>query len=348
MNGLSMDSPALDALCRALKGRCERLEVCLNSVSAEDDVNRNEVHKVRVACRRLTAILEILAEEFPDLRQRKLHRAVRDIRRTCGEVRDLDVRCEFLEGLVSQASIEDSEVIEWLCEQTNRQRRWTLRRLQRDWSKLVATARAGAASVWPQFSQLALAPSAPPKSFGAVGARVLRRRLDELWSFTTDDVRRPECLHQLRIVCKRLRYATEVFRPILHLSFREEFYPQLPHLQDLLGMQHDAVEGRRALKHQRRQLRRMARSRHRRRKRLSGFKKREIIAGIDAVRLAYSQLADQARGEFLELWPEFSGRGFRIPVEELLKDLAETRFPPPEEPPATPISTTPNSREATI
>src|SRR5690606_29460419 len=51
-------------------------------------------------------------------------------------------------------------------------------------------------------------------------------------------------LHELRIACKRLRYATEIFAPCLGREFMAEHHPRLKETQDHLGAMNDAHTAR--------------------------------------------------------------------------------------------------------
>jgi CHAD domain-containing protein len=65
-----------------------------------DDPNPKSVHKLRSTTRRLDAVLEVLnaCTDLPSLprRSRAFRRSLRKIRRTAGEIRDLDVHRELL------------------------------------------------------------------------------------------------------------------------------------------------------------------------------------------------------------------------------------------------------------
>jgi hypothetical protein len=137
------------------------------------------------------------------------------------------------------------------------------------------------------------------------------------------DLESTQTLHQLRIAGKHLRYAFEVFIPALHESFREDFYPQLEEIQNLLGEIHDAFEATRVFRRTKKKWKVWRGTKRWERRGLSGFRWRELRSGLDSVLLAYAQQADHARTEFLDLWPGFSGESFRRPVAELLAVPAE-------------------------
>ena len=70
--------------------------------------------------------------------------------------------------------------------------------------------------------------------------RIVRTRLDELWSFMprAADPVEVEALHDMRIAAKRLRYVLEVTHPVFG-PFAGEAVAAIKDLQDLLGDIHD-------------------------------------------------------------------------------------------------------------
>jgi CHAD domain-containing protein len=63
---------------------------------AIEGVDREGVHDVRVASRRLRAAMDVAADSFPDPWYARLHRSAKEITAELGEVRDRDVLLEFL------------------------------------------------------------------------------------------------------------------------------------------------------------------------------------------------------------------------------------------------------------
>jgi hypothetical protein len=70
--------------------------------------------------------------------------------------------------------------------------------------------------------------------------RIVRTRLDELWSFMprAADPAEVEALHDMRIAAKRLRYVLEVTHPVFG-PFAAAAVDAVKDLQDLLGDIHD-------------------------------------------------------------------------------------------------------------
>lgn len=322
IEGLTADMPLLAALEMSFRRRWEGVLYFLPRAIERAEKDTEHVHKLRVSSRRLTAILDVLAEGFPEAPRKKLFKVVNRIRRSCGKARNLDVQRQFLETMLPQASVEDAAVIEVLCRRAIARRKKVQKklrkklpklqeRLERTGEELLAALQSARDRQLPGYA-----------SFGQTGTRTLQTELAALWGRAEGDLGCDETLHQLRIACKHLRYAVEVFFPILHESFAEDFYPQLEHVQDLLGEFNDAAQATRAYLKRKKKLKRLRGTPQWGKSGLSAFKWREVRAGLDAVLLAYVQQADQARMEFLDIWPGFAGDSFRVPVEEMLAPLA--------------------------
>src|SRR5262245_11404156 len=323
IEGLSADMPLLEALERILRQRYRAVLHYLPLAADRAGENIEHVHKLRVSCRRLAAVLDVLAEGIPEAPRQNLLQLVQKVRRVCGKARDLDVQRMFLESLLRQAPVEDATVIELLCEQLVCRRDRTQRKVSRRLDKLESRLREAGEELLSSLDSVQRTASDGCGSFGKTGCRILAKELAGLWDLAARDLESPQTLHQLRIAGKHLRYAFEVFIPALHQSFRDDFYPQLEEMQNLLGEIHDAVEATRAFRRTRKQWKGWRGTKRWKRKGLSGFRWTELRGGLNAVLLAYSHQAERAQTEFLDLWPGFSGDSFRRPVTELLMVPAE-------------------------
>jgi CHAD domain-containing protein len=316
--GLSAGMPLLDALEVIFRQRYEGVLFYLPLAARRADENIEHVHKLRVACRRLGAVLEVLAEGFPEAPRQALLEQVEKVRRACGEARDLDVRRKFLESLLRLASVDDAAVVELLSEQTVVKRERIQQDVRRRLEKLEGGLRDAGNELLSSLRKARRDVTGNLASFGTTGCRIVTSELAALWDLSEKDLDSPATLHELRIACKHLRYAFEVFIPVLDASCRDDFYPQLEAIQKLLGEVHDADEAKRAFRRTRKKWKAWRGTKKWSRRGLGGFRWRELRAGLDAVLLAYAQEADHARTEFLDLWPGFSGGSFRRPVAELL------------------------------
>lgn len=323
IEGLSPEMPLLDALEVIFRQRFQGVRYYLPLAADHAGEDSGHIHKLRVSCRRLSAVLDVLADGFPEAPRQRLLKTVQKIRRTCGKARDLDVRREFLESLLKLASVEDAAVVELLCEMTVCRRERAQQKVQRRLEKLSPELHDSGAELVSSLRTVQRDAGGGYATFGKTGCRILSKELAGLWDLAARDLESTATLHQLRIACKHLRYAVEVFMPVLPEAFRADFYPQLEDIQRLLGDFHDADEAIRSFRKLKKRWKRWRGTKKWDRRGLSGFRWSELRAGVDAVLLAYVQHSDQARTEFLDLWPGFSGDSFRKPVGELLGALTE-------------------------
>jgi CHAD domain-containing protein len=327
IEGLSGDMPLIDALECIFRQRWHGVLYYVPAAVENDPRNDEQVHKLRVSSRRLAAALDVLTEGIPRAPRKRLERLATRIRRSCGRARELDVRRQFLESLLPHASVEDAGAIELLCEMTVERRARVQKKLNRQLPRLERKLKQAGAELLETLEAVRQKGRLATLTFVQIGARILLIELTALWSRAEERLESASTLHQLRIAGKHLRYVSEVFMPVLPASYRDDFYPQLEHMQDLLGAIHDAAEASRALRRRRKKWRRRWKQGRWDGGGRSAFQWSELRAGIDSVLLAYAQQADQARTEFLDSWPGFAGQSFRLPVEQLLNDLAAPPSP---------------------
>jgi triphosphatase len=205
------------------------------------------VHQMRVATRRLRAMLKVLEETVYDPAvTAKLRRQLRGLANALGEVRDTDV---FLEHLAKhEAGLnEDGRAGMLPLRQTLERRRENARvrmleelddsRTARHLEKLekfVTTE--GAGVQLPKVEEHEIAPSLV-RHFAA---STILRRYEEVLAYETGvNAQMPlETMHRLRVTCKRLRYTLEFFMDALPASAKE-LHEQLVAVQDDLGELND-------------------------------------------------------------------------------------------------------------
>src|SRR5260221_13132274 len=84
ITGLTAEMPLLEALQLIFRQRYRGVRHYLPLAAERADENIEFVHKLRVACRRLAAVLDILAEGFPETPRQNLLKLVRKMRQVCG------------------------------------------------------------------------------------------------------------------------------------------------------------------------------------------------------------------------------------------------------------------------
>jgi CHAD domain-containing protein len=103
--GLSPDITFRDAAALAVETRSQELVDMADGVLDVEDIER--VHDMRVATRRLRAVLEIFAPALPKREQRKALREVKALADALGGRRDADVAVAALEDLMGTLAAED-------------------------------------------------------------------------------------------------------------------------------------------------------------------------------------------------------------------------------------------------
>lgn len=110
--GLSPDTPFAEAAATAVEVRTEELFSFREAVLDTDDIER--VHDMRVASRRLRAVLEIFATCFPRKPYRSALADVKALADALGERRDPDVQIALLQRVRGGVATPDRAGIDGL------------------------------------------------------------------------------------------------------------------------------------------------------------------------------------------------------------------------------------------
>jgi CHAD domain-containing protein len=111
---LDCEAPFGVAARRVVKVRAREVLKQANGVLDLGEVER--VHDMRVATRRLRAVLEIFEDCFPRKRHRKVLKKVKALADALGERRDLDVEIDLLASLAGEVAGDDREALAALIE----------------------------------------------------------------------------------------------------------------------------------------------------------------------------------------------------------------------------------------
>lgn len=203
-----------------------------------------QVHQLRVATRRLHAVLELFDDQLPRKLRDPLESHLHKLRSLCGPVRNLDVFAEFFEEGASSPETEISPATwEKLREQLTAEREQRLKRLKKKLGKLLP-------EIEPLFQKAdaeCAKRGAKPKETPPIGDAMLAR-LPEItrtfWKDLKRAARDADDLHPLRILGKEFRYMLELFAPLFPETFRDELYPHLEGLQEQLGKLQDCRSAR--------------------------------------------------------------------------------------------------------
>lgn len=201
------------------------------------------IHRMRVASRRLRSALAIFEGCFSGKEFKNHSRDVREVTRSLGAARDLDVQLALLEGVMPGFS--NPRLVPGLrrLELRLRQQRAdaqkdviaAIQTLQAD-DTLVKLAKWAAPFCEMSEGVYLFSPALYELAFSGINARL--KELLEHAAYIQDERNITE-LHNMRISAKRLRYTMEAFADLYGPSLKP-FISQTRKFQDMLGEIHDA------------------------------------------------------------------------------------------------------------
>jgi len=196
--------------------------------------DREAVHRLRVATRRLREALPVVAVADVDAPARKARRTARRMTRTLRTVRELDVCLQLLDELARTKAAPAPAV--------GRVRIELAARRTEEWRRILDDGRLDADRLGRRLDRTnaALATVAPGSWRANLGQRlsrrasVLERALDE-----AGKVYSPAPLHRVRLASKKLRYALEVATEFGVARNLADLQRRLKKAQETLGDLHD-------------------------------------------------------------------------------------------------------------
>lgn len=233
------DAPSLsDHVATLVDKRLKRLLDSADFSAAEDPVEA--VHDLRVASRRIRAFLEVFEPLLDDEIQKSAKKPVRRLTRAAGKLRDWDVQKALLEKRLASAHTDaERAALEHVLERVDLERARAektaakkLKKLDEDSIRRAVCAALGEAVVG--------LPPAGPQTAEFAWATLAALAETARYDSTGDASSRAARMHTTRVDLKRLRYALELFEPVLRSRYHE-LYESIVQLQDLLGSHHDLV-----------------------------------------------------------------------------------------------------------
>lgn len=207
-----------------------------------------ELHDMRVATRRMRAAIKLFQDALPE-RARWFRGELKFFAGVMGDVRDLDVQIEQLEGWTSQT--EDPGAILRIVEAIEKQRaKARVHLLEALDSARYEHFESSFADMLRRAPTVEPSPGKEPEDNPAAGEPVLDAapgllsRPYRRWSKAAnriDDSSLPEEYHELRKKGKQLRYALEFLSDVYGKEATDEFVKPLKALQDVLGKHQDSI-----------------------------------------------------------------------------------------------------------
>ena len=217
----------------------QRLKKLVKSV--QDSLGERSVetvHELRVAARRLRAFALTFSDVLEPKTRSRLDRELKRVAKAVGSLRDLDVLLALVEertagtpNELARAALE--HLLEVLEDRRARVATVAEKRLREvDVDALSRLVRRAARDVMGRLL--------PDEAQRAYAKTVLERLILEAAEQEPprDGVEHPEQLHRLRIDVKEIRYALELFEPVLGAHFAI-LHERAVALQELLGTHHD-------------------------------------------------------------------------------------------------------------
>ncbi len=173
-------------------------------------VKKDNIHDVRVAVRRINALLDLLRETVPVPDASRLRKRLKKCMKSVGDLRDTQVQRALVDDLAD--TLPDASVYGRELKQREKKLRRRARRDMRDvhlrsLRRLKDKIQAQLAPHWShhlQERQRSQAMGGVDRAFSTVVEA--RRRLD---------VTHPETVHAMRVAFKKFRYMVEVLQPLL-------------------------------------------------------------------------------------------------------------------------------------
>lgn len=238
IEGLSPGMPLSEAARIALTIRFGVVREALPPAVERAGEDIEFVHQLRVSTRRAGAALKLLGDSLPKKLRERAKKTLRTLRRAAGDARDWDV---FLLGLASARSLKSAAgkpALDFLLGYALNERAAAQECLSN-----------AAASVGLEFNELcdelpaAIGEGEQSQTFADRADEQVRALFVEFNEAVAADPTHPDELHQLRIRGKRVRYAMELFVGCFTPPFRDQLYPAIEELQEILGNLQDANVG---------------------------------------------------------------------------------------------------------
>jgi CHAD domain-containing protein len=237
ITGLSPRTPLVEAAQIVLPARFLVVLNYLPKAAEAAAKDTEHVHQLRVATRRAAAALRLFGSCLPEKRTKPLRRLLRALRRSAGEARDWDVFVDMMRASTVVADEASAPAREFLLGVAAARR-----------MAAQATLVAVAGQQGPEFQKETrnLIHGAfewlheVEASLGEMAKHTITALVREMEERSTPPPSKYEQLHEFRILGKRLRYSMEIFADCFQAPLREQLYPAVEEMQEILGHVTDA------------------------------------------------------------------------------------------------------------
>ncbi len=243
MNGCNVGKdPGFRSLCiTSLREHLAALQKEMEGVLSNNDPEN--VHRMRVASRRVRADLDVFEPVFPKKWFARWKKDFRELTRALGSARDADVQIDYLEQLLKEKHSEDEgRGIEALLDHKRTYRNSLQPGLAVTIAKVVEDHTMETLAEHLTTMELAIPKGTILRTGKDLSQSMeqIQKRVEDLLSYSKYVERPLETAkhHAMRISAKRLRYTMEIFHPLYDDGLKEEI-SEVKRLQDVLGEMHD-------------------------------------------------------------------------------------------------------------
>jgi CHAD domain-containing protein len=232
VDGLTAATPAGKAARRAVAARLAAVRDALGPAAAWGP-DPEPVHRLRVATRRAAAALDTFADLLPGKPARRARKTLKRLRRAAGAARDADVFLDGIRGWSVHQSPAVRPGLHFLLGHA-------LAARQAAQVELAAAIEAASAdSALPIEDLRRKERGGRKETLGERAAPTVAGLVDDLTAAAGRLPDTADGLHEVRIAAKRLRYSMELFMDCLPPAVREQVYPRVEAVQDVLGEAND-------------------------------------------------------------------------------------------------------------
>lgn len=231
-NGHKVASKMKRAIARHFKKTLRLVKAC----TLDGAANVECVHQLRTSTRRADAALELISDWLPQSTKDRVHKKLKQIRRSAGAVRDLDILVESLDLLRDQLP---KSAARWLRKRTADMRQDAVGQLQRLARKqLKGGLKRRLSSV---LTDLTMDDSLSVVDLQSIAAARIRYISDRLFTEIELFENGEQHLHQARIWGRRLRYLNDLLDELLDDPLIQSVNSELTAMQSLLGYANDRM-----------------------------------------------------------------------------------------------------------
>lgn len=227
----------------AVNAILDRIDPMLREVSGVITADAENLHRMRVASRRLRMALRLLSLYAGLSNERAFFKLAREVTRTLGEARDIDVRISWLDEFAASRTPSELCGVKRVSLRLRQRREALQPKIARTVASLAEEAVLTAArqSLCEKRLRAEMSGREDPLHDLEHATRVICLQLDALTNLSVS-LASPEAIcaqHQMRIETKHLRYAMEILCGLYNAELGE-YIALAKKLQTMLGELHDA------------------------------------------------------------------------------------------------------------